>query len=75
MKPQDILFLLIIAGLLIKRNPRYFVITGLAMLMLSIPLFAKWVFFTAERLTWYAALCMLIASTLFLLQERYKKSS
>lgn len=74
MKPQDILFLVIIAGLLLKRSPRYFVIAGLAMLFLSIPLFAKWIFFTAERLTWYAALCMLIAVILFLLEERRNKA-
>ena len=42
------------------------------MLMVAIPLFAKWIFFTAERLTMYAAACMLIAVILFLIEERRK---
>ena len=55
MKPQDILFFLVFGSLLGIRKPRLFVIAGLASLVLSIPLFATWTFFTAERLTWYAA--------------------
>ncbi len=55
MKPQDILFFLILGALLGVRKPRLLVIAGLASLTLAIPLFATWTFFTAERLTWYAA--------------------
>lgn len=55
MKPQDILFFLVFGSLLGIRKPRLFVIAGLASLVLAIPLFATWTFFTAERLTWYAA--------------------
>jgi len=73
MKPQDLVFLFAVAFLLWKRNPRYFVIAGLTMLTVAIPLFAKWIFFTAERLTMYAAACMLIAVILFLIEERTKK--
>ena len=73
MKPQDIAFLVIIVILLIKHNPRHYVFFGLTMLVLAIQLFAKWIFFTAERLTWYAAVCMLIAVVLLLIEERRKK--
>lgn len=55
MKIQDIIFFVILAGILLTRKPRLLVISGLGCLILAIPLFAKWVFFTAERLTWYAA--------------------
>lgn len=61
MKPQDIVFLIILVVLLYKRDTRLFVITGLICLVAAIPLFARWIFFTAERLTWYAALCFLFA--------------
>jgi hypothetical protein len=54
MKIQDVGFLLVLVVLIILRKPRWFVYAGLGSLMLAIPLFAKWIFFTAERLTWYA---------------------
>ena len=55
MKPQDIGFLLIFIVLVVIKKPRIFLIAGLVCWMLAIPLFAKWVFFTGERLTWYGA--------------------
>lgn len=55
MKAQDIGFFITIAILLSLRKPRLFVWAGLGSLVLAIPLFAGWIFFTAERLTWYAA--------------------
>ena len=55
MKPQDIGFFLVFVILLAIRRPVLFVWTGLGSLLLAIPLFATWTFFTAERLTWYAA--------------------
>jgi len=55
MKLQDIVFFIVFALLLVYRKPRYFVFAGLGSLLLAIPLFATWTFFTAERLTWYAA--------------------
>jgi len=55
MKIQDVIFLAILAGILLMRKPKLLVMIGLGCLVLAIPLFAKWVFFTAERLTWYAA--------------------
>lgn len=55
MKSQDIGFFIAIGILLSLRTPRGFLWAGLGSLVLAIPLFAGWIFFTAERLTWYAA--------------------
>ncbi len=67
MKPQDIVFFLTFTLLLAIRKPRLLVVAGLGCLALAIPLFATWTFFTAERLTWYAAaffVTFIIISTL-----------
>lgn len=61
MKPQDVAFLVILAFLIWKRNSRLLVMAGLLALILAIPLFATWTFFTAERLTWYAAAFFFLA--------------
>ncbi len=55
MKIQDLLFFVIIGILIAKRKPRWLMYAGLISLIIAMPLFAKWIFFTAERLTWYAA--------------------
>lgn len=55
MKPQDIAFFAAYAVLFFLRRPKLFVWAGLGSLLLAIPLFSFWIFFTAERLTWYAA--------------------
>lgn len=68
MKLQDILFFVVIVALVWKRSPKILVLTGLLLLVLAIPLFAAWTFFTAERLTWYAASCFLLAIVFFLWQ-------
>jgi hypothetical protein len=54
MKPQDILFILILVALVAFRRPKYLIIAGLACIIFSIPLFHFWVFFTAQRLVMYA---------------------
>jgi hypothetical protein len=74
MKPQDILFILILIFLLWKRNPKYFSIAGLACLLISIPLFHFWIFFTAQRLVWYAFVLLAI-STIYLHSEITQKPS
>jgi len=55
MKVQDLIFFLVYIGLIVSRKRIWFVWAGLICLMLAIPLFSFWIFFTAERLTWYAA--------------------
>ncbi len=69
MKAQDILFFVVLVLLVILRKPRYFVVAGLACLAFSIPLFAMWVFFTAEHLIWYAAAFFFIFVLFSLLQS------
>lgn len=70
MKLQDVLFLIIFLFLLWKKNPRWFAVAGLISLVLAIPLFVTWTFFTAERLTWYSAAFFLIAIVLFVLKGK-----
>jgi hypothetical protein len=55
MKIQDLGFFLLFGLVLWRRNSRLSIIIGLICLILAIPLFKFWIFFTAERLTWYAA--------------------
>lgn len=55
MKIQDIGFFLACITLFFIRRPILFVWAGFTCLVIAIPLFATWTFFTAERLTWYAA--------------------
>lgn len=55
MKIQDLVFFATIFVLLWSKCPKLFVFAGLASLVIAIPLFGFWVFFTAERLVWYAA--------------------
>lgn len=62
MKPQDLVFVVVLAILLIIRKPRLLVFAGLICLILAIPLFSSWVFFTAQRLTYYAAGFFLVAT-------------
>lgn len=68
MKLQDIVFLIILIALLVKKNPRWFVVFGLICFVVAIPLFAGWIFFTAERLTWYGG-AFIGASMLISLKE------
>ncbi len=55
MKPQDILFFLFFIFLLWKRDFRLTVIIGMLCIVAAIPLFAKWIFFTAQHLIWYSS--------------------
>jgi len=61
MKIQDIVFLIVFSVLIYKGNPRWMVAAGIISLFLSIPLFSFWIFFTAERLTWYAGAFFLLS--------------
>lgn len=62
MKPQDILLLVIFIGLLIKNNKNWTTVAGLLLVALSIPLFAKYIFFTAEHFVYFAALYFFLAA-------------
>lgn len=54
MKIQDILFIAVLIFFLYRGRPKETVLGGILSLILSVPLFSFWVFFTAERLVWYA---------------------
>jgi hypothetical protein len=73
MKIQDIVFIIIVVGLFLFKKKELFVWTGIVCLSCSIPLFAKWIFFTAERLTWYAVAFFLIFLVLSFGKERKLK--
>lgn len=56
MKIQDIGFIIVFLLILILlKRERVFIYAGLGCFLLAIPMFAKWIFFTAERLTWYGS--------------------
>ena len=59
-KLQDVVFFTVLAIVFVIRKPIWFVYAGLLCFILAIPLFAKWVFFTGERLTWYGVAFILI---------------
>jgi hypothetical protein len=61
MKPQDILFIIILLGLLFLKKPRIVIGAALFCFIVSIPLFYRLVFFTAERLVMYAAGFLLVS--------------
>ena len=61
MKAQDLIFLITILFIAWRRSSQLTIIIGLACLILAIPLFGFWIFFTAERLTMYAAGFFLLA--------------
>jgi hypothetical protein len=72
MKIQDFAFLFIFLLLLVKRNPKLTVVLGLLALFFSIPLFSFWIFFTAERLTFYAGGFFLLAIIQFVFEKDKK---
>ncbi|MDO8269290.1 MAG: hypothetical protein Q7T54_01300 [Candidatus Levybacteria bacterium] len=70
MKIQDLAFIALLAGLLYIRKPKLFVVTAIILLILSMPLFQFWVFFTAQRFVEYAFFLLLIATLLFLFKKK-----
>lgn len=69
MKPQDVIFVIVLLALLFKKKSQWLTIAGLLCLVLSIPLFASWIFFTAERLVYYAAGFILLAIIVMLFEH------
>ncbi len=69
MKPQDILFIIVIIALIWRRNPKWAIVVGVISFCLSIPLFQLQIFFTAERLVMYAAGFILLGIILLHLKK------
>lgn len=61
MKIQDVAFFVVLALVIFRGNPKLATFCGMLCLFLSIPLFSFWIFFTAERLVWYAGVFFLLA--------------
>ncbi len=66
MKFQDIIFLIVFLIVILKRDSRLSTIAGIICLILSIPLFALWVFFSAQHLVWYSTAFFLLSIVLLL---------
>ena len=75
MKEQDIVFFFAFLVVIFTRNPKLAIVLGLILLILSIPLFSFWVFFTAERFTWYAAAFFLLAIMFYVLKTKKDEDS
>jgi hypothetical protein len=73
MKPQDLLFIVVFLILLFLHKPRLWVSFGLGSLILAMPLFATHVFFTAQRLVYYAA-GFLLAGIVFALYREFTEN-
>lgn len=63
-------FVILLMILLFARKSRLFIYAGLLSLLIAIPLFYKWIFFTADRLVWYSVVFFCIATILLYRQER-----
>jgi hypothetical protein len=70
MKPQDILFILLLVAAIVIRKPKYLIWGGMICLIAAIPLFHFWIFFTAERLVMYAAAFFLATIILLGFEKR-----
>lgn len=72
MKIQDILFIIFFLVLLFKHRENTFFLSGLVCLVVAIPLFYFWIFFSAERLIYYAVTLILAEVFLKILKLRLK---
>jgi len=61
MKIQDLFLLAILVILIWKNNKDWTTLGGLGLIALSIPLFAKHIFFTAQHLVYFSILYFLTA--------------
>lgn len=71
MKPQDIVWIVVLILLIILRKEKLALSLGVLCLVIAIPLFVKQIFFTAERLVMYASSFILLSTILMM---RVKKN-
>jgi hypothetical protein len=74
MKPQDILFVFIVLFLWFMRKRHGLVLGALGMIAASIPLFSFHIFFTAQRLIYYAVLLLAIQCIYTIILLRKEKN-
>lgn len=60
MKIQDIFFIAVLLLLFFKPRQGVFVQMGIILLVCAMPLFALWIFYTAQKFVMYAAFLFLI---------------
>lgn len=72
MKIQDVIFIFVLLFLFFSRKNQWLTSVGICCLVLAIPLFTLQIFFTAERMVYYAAGFLLLSSIL-LMVKMYKK--
>lgn len=72
MKIQDLAFFVILLLLIWLKNFKLTALFGLFSLSLALPLFTFWIFFTAERLTWFAASFFFASLIQYFLYQRKK---
>lgn len=73
MKIQDIGFLTLLFLVLWARSERLATGLGLLFLILAMPLFALWIFFTAQRFVIYAAAFFVLSITLQLVEIKRRR--
>ena len=64
-----LLFIAVFIVLILKRNSKFSTIAGILCLLVSIPLFATWIFFTAQHLVYYA-FAFFILSVILLIKNK-----
>lgn len=69
MKIQDLIFIIALVVLLYKKNVRFVILTGIFFLVIALPLFTFWIFFTAQRLVYFAALFFFISAVFLLFKK------
>ena len=69
MKIQDGIFFILLIVIALFKKPALLSIFGVIFLILATPLFAGWIFFTAQRLVIYAAVCFFFS--IFLAPRRH----
>ena len=70
MKPQDLIFIIVIVTLLLIRKEKWLIISGLICLVLAIPFFSFWIFFTGQRFVYYAWAFFLVATVMLLFKKK-----
>lgn len=75
MKIQDLIFFFAFLLILWLRKPRLAAIIGFFCLFMAAFLFKFWIFFTAERLTWYAAAFFFYTAVCLFLKELKTKKA
>lgn len=61
MKLQDIIPLLFIVILFLSGKRSYIILFGIGLLIIAIPLYMRWIFFTAHKCVEYGALAIFIS--------------